>query len=63
MKKKYIMIFIITIILAVCSGCSSSSDEGDEIMEERRSACEAKSSTFYKCSYSLWEGRCVCKQR
>lgn len=44
------------------------SEEGEETTEEKidrlnRESCSSQSNTFYKCSWSFWEDRCVCKQR
>lgn len=31
--------------------------------KEKGAECRSRSNTYYKCSWSSWEDRCVCKQR
>lgn len=59
------IIFIVSLaIIGSSSGSSSSRENKAREMEERKEAkCRAKSDDYNKCSYSVWEGRCVCKRR
>lgn len=41
------------------SSDSSSSDENTAM----RTYCSSLTNTYQKCSYSIWEDRCVCKDR
>lgn len=62
-----LMVIIIIVSLAIIgsnSGSSSSRENKAREMEERKETkCRAKSDDYNKCSYSAWEGRCVCKRR
>lgn len=59
-----IMIVIALIIFGLVS-CSSDGNYTDEELEEagKWRECSERSNTYYKCSWSHWEDRCVCKQR
>lgn len=61
----FVIVFIVGLILIGISSCSvdDSSKEEEEELARKREYCSAKSNTYYKCSYSIWEGRCICKQR
>ena len=77
-KKKVNGETIITAVIAIIfifligactfgTGSSSSSKANDaevKAMEDKWKAnCAAKTDAYHKCSYSAWEGRCVCKTR
>ncbi len=59
------VIVVIVFMIFGLASCSSSDDKNDEDLklEAKRSACSARTNTYYKCDWSLWEDRCVCKQR
>ena len=59
-----IMGVIVLIIFGLVS-CYSDGNYTDEELEEagKWRACSERSNTYYKCSWSHWEDRCVCKQR
>lgn len=59
-----IMIVIALIIFGLVS-CSSDGNYTDEELEEagRWRECSERTNTYYKCSWSHSEDRCVCKQR
>ena len=69
MKKHFIIIILLCFVLVGLTGCGSShssnvSDAEVEAYEQQKKAnCSAKSDAYHKCSYSNWEGRCVCKTR
>lgn len=64
-----LIIFVICIIVAMVifkrpDGGSSSSHE-DKVIEmgKKEAECDKQTNAYYKCSYSVHEERCVCKQR
>lgn len=57
-----VVCFIIFLIFGIGFDSSSSSDD-DDYTPKKYEACEAKSDTYHKCSWSITEDRCVCKQR
>ena len=61
----FVIVFIVGLILIGISSCSvdDSRKEEEKELARKREYCSAKSNTYYKCSYSIWEGRCICKQR
>lgn len=68
--KEALNIFIgVMAMLLLFSSCSSSNDSSSSTnkesaeMEIKRASCESRTNTYYKCSYSIWEDRCVCKAR
>jgi len=56
-------IVILAIIIVLLFGGNSSSSDDEDTTPKKYTACENRSDTYHKCSWSAWEDRCVCKQR
>lgn len=55
---------IILIIFGLISSCHNHNYTDEDLENAAKwNSCEKRSSTYYKCSWSFWEDRCVCKQR
>ena len=55
------IICLIIGVLCIYGGTSSSDD--DDTTPYKYRTCENKSDTYHKCSWSISEDRCVCKER
>lgn len=56
-----VLVFIVIVILASIFGEDDDASTKREVAKKQ--SCQSQSSTYYKCSYSYFEGRCVCKLR
>lgn len=56
---------VIALIIFGLFSCSSDGNYTEEELEEagKWRTCSERSNTYYKCSWSHHEDRCVCKQR
>lgn len=60
-----ISITVISIILIIILEVTSPSNDKSttSTTPKKYEVCEAKTNTYYKCHWSSWEDRCICKQR
>lgn len=58
-----IIIVIAFFILKACVTEAAKPDDKDLENIAKYNSCSKRSSTYYKCNWSTWENRCVCKQR
>lgn len=57
------MVIIVFIMGITLTGCTAYESDEDRELNRKKEQCSAMSDTYNKCSYSLWEARCVCKRR
>ncbi len=56
-----VLIAMIIELISCTAGDGSSKNNAEDYV--KYDSCREKSNTYFKCSYSVWEDRCVCKMR
>lgn len=62
-------VIIVVGLWAVFSFINTMSDQYEKEDEEtnkimdKKAACDTLTDAYHKCTYSVWEERCVCKER
>lgn len=61
--KHIIIVVLLFVTIITLTGCTDDNSEEADELNKKKEQCSAITDTYNKCSYSVWEARCVCKRR